>query len=127
MQRLGIETKDSLISLIDQLKMRFWLTWSLKTMLPSPNHQKPDGSMDNNTILNTLHDIFADILDNENIHLTPETTARDIEEWDSLNHIQLVVAIERKFGIRFRSAEIQSWNNVGEMVSSIYLKINNLK
>jgi acyl carrier protein len=83
--------------------------------------------MDNNAILNTLQVIFADILDNEHIHLTPETTAQDIEEWDSLNHIQLVVAIERRFGIRFRSGEIQGWNNVGEMVNSIYLKINNLK
>lgn len=74
-------------------------------------------------ILKQVNDIFIDVLDNEAIVLTNETTAGDIDEWDSLSHIQLVVAIEKHFKIRFASKEIQSWNNVGEMVNSIAGKI----
>jgi acyl carrier protein len=79
--------------------------------------------MDNNEILKKVNVIFTDILDNENIILTGASTAGDVEEWDSLNHIQLVVAIERQFGVRFTSREIQGWNNVGEMIDSISAKI----
>ena len=80
--------------------------------------------MDKSEILKKVNAIFIDVLDDEDIALTYETTANDIEDWDSLNHIQLVVAIEKQFGMRFTSREIQSWGNVGEMVNSISLKIN---
>ena len=76
------------------------------------------------TILKQINDIFIDVLDNEDIMLTDTTTAADIEEWDSLNHIHLVVSIEKHFKIRFTSKEIQSWKNVGEMVQSIKGKIS---
>ncbi|BEV03533.1 acyl carrier protein [Chryseobacterium gambrini] len=78
--------------------------------------------MDRNYILTKLTPIFREELDNEEIELNDETTASDIEEWDSLSHIQLIVAIEKAFGIRFISSEIQSWNNVGEMIDSIISK-----
>jgi len=80
--------------------------------------------MEKSEILKKVNDIFIDVLDDENIVLTYETTANDVEDWDSLNHIQLVVAIEKQFKIRFTSHEIQSWNNVGEMIDSISLKLN---
>ena len=79
--------------------------------------------MDRNEILATVTAVFAEVLDNENIVLTGETTADDVEEWDSLNHFQLVVAVEKKFRIRFTSREIQSWKNVGEMIDSINAKV----
>ncbi|WBV53565.1 acyl carrier protein [Chryseobacterium gambrini] len=78
--------------------------------------------MNRNDILTRLTPIFREQLDNEKIELNDETTASDIEEWDSLSHIQLIVAIEKSFGIRFTSSEIQSWNNVGEMIDSIISK-----
>lgn len=78
--------------------------------------------MERNQILTKLTPIFREQLDNEDIELNAETTADDIEEWDSLSHIQLIVAIEKAFGIRFSSSEIQSWNNVGEMIDSIISK-----
>lgn len=75
--------------------------------------------MDKAEILKEVNNIFVDILDNENIVLSEATTANDIEEWDSLSHIQLIVAIEKHFKIRFTSKEIQSWSNVGEMIDCI--------
>lgn len=79
--------------------------------------------MNKNEILSKLSEIFREELDNEEINLTEETTANDVEEWDSLSHIQLIVAVEKAFGIRFTSSEIQSWNNIGEMVNSIASKL----
>ena len=74
-------------------------------------------------ILSKVQNIFRDLLDEENISLTSQTTANDIEEWDSLTHIQLVVAIEKSFKIKFTSKEILSWKNVGEMVETIHAKL----
>jgi acyl carrier protein len=75
--------------------------------------------MEKETILSEVQAIFRDILDEEDILLTEETTANDVEGWDSLTHIQLIVAIEKHFKIKFTSKEILSWKNVGEMVSCI--------
>lgn len=80
--------------------------------------------MDFSTIIKQVNDIFIDILDNEDIKLGRETTAKDVDEWDSLNHIQLIVAIEKHFKIRFNSGEITSWKNVGEMIDAIEKRVN---
>jgi len=79
--------------------------------------------MERNDVLKQLNDVFIDILDNEKIILNDQTTANDIKEWDSLAHIHLVVAIERHFNIHFSSKEIQSWDNVGELIDCIYGKV----
>lgn len=75
--------------------------------------------METARILPEVNQIFVEVLDNDSIILTRDTTANDVEEWDSLTHIQLIVAIEKHFKIRFTSAEIQSWKNVGEMCDAI--------
>ena len=75
--------------------------------------------MDFNEIIKEVNAIFIDVLDNEDIKLDVKTTAVDIDEWDSLTHIQLVVAIEKRFKVKFNTAEIQAWKNVGEMCSAI--------
>jgi acyl carrier protein len=79
--------------------------------------------MDKSEILSQVTAIFADVLDNESIVLKDETTAKDVEGWESLTHIELVVSIEKHFKIRFTSREIQSWKNVGEMTDSIIAKL----
>jgi len=78
--------------------------------------------MERNQILAEVQDIFRDVLDNEEIELTNETVADDIDEWDSLSHIQLIVAIEKHFKVKFTSKEILSWKNVGEMVDALAAK-----
>lgn len=79
--------------------------------------------MDKSEVLSKVQDIFRDVLDQEEIVLNESTTANDVEEWDSLTHIQLIVAIEKYFKIKFLSKEILSWKNVGEMVSCIASKL----
>lgn len=74
-------------------------------------------------ILKTLNDIFNDVLDLDDIQLSELTSPKDLEEWDSLSHIQLVVAIEKEFKIKFKSSEIISWKNVGSIVNSIQEQI----
>jgi acyl carrier protein len=75
-------------------------------------------------LIKQLNVIFIDVLDNNSILLTADTTAADIEEWDSLSHIQLVVAVEKHFNIRFTASEIQSWKNIADMCRSIEKKLN---
>ena len=70
-----------------------------------------------------LTEIFIDVLDLKHLNLTRETTANDVEEWDSLSHILLIVNIEKQFQIRFTSREIQGWKNVGEMIDCIEKKV----
>ena len=72
-----------------------------------------------NDYLNELNILFRDVLENDDINLTAETTALDIDEWDSINHIYLVVEIEKKFNVKFKSSQILEWTNVGEIVESI--------
>lgn len=73
-------------------------------------------------ILKIVNEIFVDVLDNPNVVIDFNSTANDVEDWDSLNHIQLVVAIEKRFNVRFKSNEIRNWENVNEMIESILAK-----
>ena len=74
-------------------------------------------------VLNEVENIFRDILDEESLNLTRDTTANDVDRWDSLTHIQLIVAIEKHFKVKFSSKEILSWKNVGELLDSLKDKV----
>ncbi len=73
-------------------------------------------------ILDKIRDIMIDTFDLDDLTITRETTAADIEEWDSLSHIRLIVAIERAFGVKFTNAEIEGLGNVGELVDTVRAK-----
>jgi len=73
--------------------------------------------------LQDISQIIKKTLDNQYIDITTETKASDIPEWDSLNHVYLVVAIEKKFKVKFSSYEIISWQCVGDILRDINNKI----
>ena len=75
--------------------------------------------MSNADIYQKLAPIFHEVFDDDEIIPTPEMTANDVEDWDSLSHIRLLVAVEETFEIAFSSSEISSLKNVGELVAAI--------
>ena len=79
--------------------------------------------MERKEIFEKLNVIFRDVMDNDEIVLEENTTAEDIEEWDSLAHVQLIEKIEGVFGVRFSAKEMTSWDELGELVDSILAKI----
>ena len=79
--------------------------------------------MNREEIYEQLNEVFQDVFDDEDIIVNDETTADDIEDWDSLEHINLIVAVEKKFGIKFNMGEVNKFNNVGEMVDTIMTRI----
>ena len=75
--------------------------------------------MSHDEVLKAVIQIIQDVFDDPSLEITPETTADDVDGWDSMRHINIVVAVEAKFGIRFHTAELESLRNVGDLVSLI--------
>ena len=75
--------------------------------------------MDHASVKQEIVDIFEDVMDLEDVALTDDTTADDIEEWDSLSHVRLVIAVERHFGIKFTNAEIEVLKKFGDLVALV--------
>ncbi|OFY98533.1 MAG: acyl carrier protein [Bacteroidetes bacterium RIFCSPLOWO2_12_FULL_31_6] len=75
-------------------------------------------------IITKVTDIFKYVLDDDTIVLCETTTATDIEEWDSLSHIQLIGAIEKQFKIKFTAPEIRGFKNVGDICNTIHRKLS---
>lgn len=70
-----------------------------------------------------LTDIFRDVFDDDSIVLRPDMTADDIEGWDSMSHITLVVAAEQAFGVKFPTAEIEELHDVSDFIRLIAVKV----
>ena len=79
--------------------------------------------MERSEILKRVEEIFREELEIEDLVLNDETTAEDVDGWDSLSHIQLVAAMEESFDIEFSSREILSWDNVGDLIDCISKKL----
>lgn len=75
--------------------------------------------MSEQEIYERLNEVFRNVFDDDKIEVEAGTTADDIEDWDSLEHINLISAVEDEFGIRFKMGEVSSMKNVGEMVDII--------
>ena len=80
--------------------------------------------MTRETIYEKLNEVFQDAFDDDSITVNAETTADDIEDWDSLEHINLVSAVEKTFGVKFTMAQVVGMKNVGEMVDVILAAIS---
>ena len=74
-------------------------------------------------LFNGVQDIFRDIFDEDNMVIKDKTTSDDIEEWDSLNHINLVSAIEKEFKVKFALGELIELKDVGSMIDLIAAKL----
>lgn len=75
--------------------------------------------MNKNEIIEKLNEIFQDVMDNEDIQVSETTTMEDIDEWDSLSHVQLCIAIKREFGYKASALEMQQWKTVGAIVNTL--------
>ena len=79
-------------------------------------------AMEKEQITGKLESLFQKVLEENDITITRETTADDVEKWDSLRHIQLISEVERGFGIKFKLREVVSMKNVGDLIDLIYAK-----
>jgi acyl carrier protein len=68
--------------------------------------------------------VFRDVFDSDSLTLRDDMVAADVEDWDSLNHVKLVVAIEHAFGVKFSTREVTSWKNVGDMKRNLQNRLN---
>ena len=75
--------------------------------------------MNTNEIIPRLNEVFRDVFGDPSISVTPATTSADIDDWDSIEHINLIGAVESEFGMRFKMREVSGMKNVGEMISII--------
>ena len=78
--------------------------------------------MKNEETIGKLKSVFEKVLEENDITITREMTAQDIESWDSLRHIQLISEVERAFGIKFKLREVVSMKNVGDLIDLIHAK-----
>jgi acyl carrier protein len=75
--------------------------------------------MDDAQIYSRLARVFSEVFDDETIEVTPQLTAKDVDGWDSLTHIRLILSVEKAFKIRFNTSEIGNLENVGDLVALI--------
>ena len=75
------------------------------------------------SVIEPLNEIFCEVFDDDDIELTPEMTADDVDGWDSLSHVNLIVTIETRFKIRFTQKELLTFKNVGDLMASIESKM----
>ncbi len=79
--------------------------------------------MDESRIYARLAELFEDVFDEDSINLTPDLSAKDVDGWDSLTHIRLILTIEKAFKIRFSTSEIGKLENVGDLVTLIQARV----
>ena len=79
--------------------------------------------MQNVQLYRELTEVFQDVFDDDRIVLTPETTAADIDGWDSVAHVNLIVAIEARLKVKFKTSEVEGLHNVGQLAGVLEYKL----
>ena len=79
--------------------------------------------MSQEEILQKIQEAFAEVLDDDKIKISPETSPANLEGWDSFAHIQIVLALEKSLKIKFQSKEVFGWQNAGDIANSISEKL----
>ncbi|GGB42572.1 hypothetical protein GCM10011505_24960 [Tistrella bauzanensis] len=87
-----------------------------------PAETSPDGDVDIMSRLARIKEILEETLDVEDLTVTPELSAADVDEWDSLNHIRFIVAIEDEYMMKFTTKEIAGMRNIGDLMATIDAK-----
>jgi acyl carrier protein len=80
--------------------------------------------MSETEIYEKLTEVFRDVFDDEDLTPTPEMTADDVEEWDSLSHIRLMLSVEKAFGVKFSTVELGGLKKVGDLAALVQAKQN---
>ena len=80
--------------------------------------------MDRSAIFETFTDVLMEVMDIDDVELDDNSTAEDVEEWDSLSNVRLIVAVERTFNVRFSNSEIEKFERVGDLIDSISKKMS---
>ena len=75
------------------------------------------------TLYEQLTEIFRMVFDDDDLVLTPNTTAADVEGWDSVGHLNLILALESRLNLKFKTTEIESLHNVGELAGLVEYKL----
>lgn len=78
--------------------------------------------MSRDDVMRKVSDIFCDVMDLDEVDLKDETTADDVDEWDSLSHVRLIVSVEKAFSIKFSNAEIAELSRFGDLIDAILAK-----
>jgi len=77
---------------------------------------------DFDSVLSGIQTVCREVFENPTLVVTPQTTAEDVPNWDSLNHLNIVAVVEQRFGVRFRTSEVESLRNVGDFVAMVLAK-----
>ena len=77
-------------------------------------------------ILVKIRDILAEVVDNDSLHLSETTTADEVRDWDSINHVKLLIGLETDLGFRFETEEVSGLHNVGELIDIVQKKLSEL-
>jgi acyl carrier protein len=79
--------------------------------------------MNKDAILDKLLAVFRDVFEDDELEISPTTTADDVDGWDSLMHVSLMINVERAFGIKFSSTQVASLKNVGELIDLVTARL----
>lgn len=95
----------------------------LDTLHPQPTAPTLESPVTDQEILAKLDEIIADQLDLDDVKLSASMVSADVEGWDSLAHVRIMIAVEQAFGVRFSAAQIAGIANVGELIERIRTKL----